>query len=214
MLNWEMFWLATVVAVTVVPGLSEPAVKLLECYPFPLLDQPVELIEGFAVYDGNLNDIVGAPHKGIDYVRRENGQLIAFPVCAMHAGRAVRGWSVSWGKFVRVRKIVDHQLLYDTLYAHLATVADDIPDLRNPEAAGLPVTAGSQLGMAGTTGDTKGLIQLHIELHRLTDRLLKLDPYGLNDRFSSGKYPQPGQSLTGLSHYWVNDDPPFAKGDR
>lgn len=45
--------------------------KILQCHPFceyPIY--PVELIEGFSMYDGNLGDKVGDPHKGIDFVRR------------------------------------------------------------------------------------------------------------------------------------------------
>ena len=190
---------------------TQPAPKLLECYPFKLAEPPIELIEGFAAYDGNLNDAIGAPHKGIDYVCRRAGQLVPFPVYAMHAGRAIQGWSRSWGKFVRVRQIQPGGVCYDTIYAHLDEVEPAIPDITNPMTTGLAVSAGGWLGVAGTTGDTKGLAQLHIELHRLAERLLKLDPYGINDRFSSGKYPQPGQTLGGLAHYWTSDDPPFAR---
>jgi len=38
-----------------------------------------------------------------------------------------------------------------------------------------------------------------------------LDPYGVYDRASSGKYPQPGESLKGLNHYFTSNNPQFAK---
>jgi len=190
--------------------------KFLERYPFT--DPCVEVIEGFAAYDGNLKDPVGAPHKGIDYVLRydyySDFTFLTFNVVAMHAGEVVQGLSKSWGRFVRVRHRVNQHLAYDTVYAHLRSVSELIPQI--PTQASLTsdtvrVVAGAPLGRAGNTGSTNRLIQLHLELHRKnlkTGEIQKLDPYGLYDRFSSGRYPHPWQSLAKLEHFWLSDFPP------
>ena len=44
-----------------------------------------------------------------------------------------------------------------------------------------------------------------------TNERTVIDPYGVYDKVSSGKYPQPGESLKGLEHYFATDEPDFAK---
>lgn len=200
--------------------------KILEYYPFSLFEPPVVLIEGFLSYDGNLKDVPGDPHKGIDYVRKVDEKFISFDVFSSHDGEAFQGLSETWGKFVVIRKKISKNIRYDTIYAHLKKIDETIPPLprknnkdmwpeRSPlKPKGNTIKAGVWLGVAGATGNTKGIIQLHFELHRVdlkNDTREKIDPYGLNLRWSSGKYPQPGESLKVLSHFWKNDLPDFAK---
>src|SRR5437870_10703525 len=99
--------------------------KFLLNYPFS--DSTIQLVEGFAAYDGVLNDPIGAPHKGIDYVKKGE-VLLGFEVFAMHDGLAYQGLSESWGKFVSVRTVVE-SIAYDTIYAHLSHVDETIPPL-------------------------------------------------------------------------------------
>lgn len=174
---------------------------------YPFSDSRARLVEGFAAYDGILNDTPGAPHRGIDYVLRLRGRYLPFDVHAMHAGRARQGCSRTWGKFVIV-SAKDGDEYYDTLYAHLDAIPKTIPPLTASAPASILLPAGAYLGRAGTSGDTKGIPQLHIELHLLNDgQREKLDPYGVYDRASSGRYPQPGNTLAGLEHAWTTDVP-------
>ena len=186
--------------------------KFLRCYPFS--DPGVRLVEGFSTYDGNLGDTPGSSHKGIDYVLRKGGRFAGFDVFAMHDGDAYQGISKSWGKFVALR-VVAGRTVFTTVYAHLRLVAPHIP-LRRDKTNGLTavVQAGDLLGRAGTTGTTRRIVQLHLELHETDTKndWKKIDPYGVNDRQSSGKYPQPGALLAGLPHFWISDDPPLAQG--
>ena len=94
----------------------------------------------------------------------------------------------------------------------------DLHNIGYGEATHKNIRAGDKIGQSGTSGWTNGFIQLHLELHDVTDmsedekehRPVKLDPYGLDDRASSGRYPRPGQALAGLDHAWTCDEPPFA----
>lgn len=203
--------------------------RILQCYPFgEYPERPVEIVEGFTVYDGNLGDKIDTPHKGIDYVRRDGlGGFQGFPVYAAHHGRAVCGFEPSFGNFVLIRREISTMLFYETVYAHL----EELPKkFEMPRITGVfrtfrwPgfgnfrakfVEKGAFLGVAGTTGWTNGIPQLHFEMHevgwaREKPARQKIDPYGVNDRFSSGRYPQPGKSLEGIPHCWESDFPPFA----
>lgn len=191
--------------------------KLLVCYPFS--DPRVELVEGFSVYDGTIGDEPGMPHKGIDYVLRQGDTCVPFPVYAMHDGEAFQGVSDSWGTFVIVYVVIG-DTRYGTVYAHLDAIDGGIAPYfldaakkdKNPR--GTPLRSGRLLGTTGTSGLTNGIPQLHLELHAKdlgAGTTLKLDPYGVNDRASSGRYPQPGASLHGLEHAWTTDRPPLAQ---
>lgn len=192
--------------------------KFLQIYPFS--DLRVRLVEGFAAYDGTLGDPVGVSHRGIDYVIREGDGYLPFDVFAMHDGLAYRGVSPTWGAFVVIQYVIPQdQLRFDTVYAHLDDVDETISVLEDEgkenrsTGARKNVRAGDWIGVAGTTGSTNGLIQLHLELHRKdleSGEWEKLDPYGLDDRYSSGRYPQPGTLLSGRDHAWISDDPPLA----
>ncbi|MBI3114895.1 MAG: hypothetical protein HYZ09_00155 [Candidatus Kerfeldbacteria bacterium] len=189
--------------------------RFLVCYPFR--DERIRLVEGFAAYDGVLGDLRGDPHKGIDYVLPHGGRFRSFDVCSMHRGAAVQGRSRTWGRYVLVYAKVGGAYVR-TVSAHLRTVAAAIPlTPKNPPAGWIEehaclIPAGYPLGRAGATGKTHRIIQLHLELHRREEdgAWEKLDPYGLNDRASSGRYPQPGEPLTRLPHLWQSDSPPFA----
>jgi murein DD-endopeptidase MepM/ murein hydrolase activator NlpD len=191
--------------------------KLLHIYPFS--DEYVRLVEGFAAYDGTLGDPPGAPHRGIDYVLERNGDYLPFDIFAMHDGRAYRGMSQSWGSFVVIQhEIPRDQVRFDTVYAHLDELDERIPvldDKREHQSIGArkEVRVGSWIGKTGTSGTTNDIVQLHVELHRKdlqTGAWEKLDPYGLYERFSSGRYLQPSASLRGLDHAWTSDEPPLA----
>ena len=204
-------------------------IKILECYPFGLHSYtPVELIEGFKCYVGNLGDKPGDPHKGIDYVRKEEkNRFISFEVFSAHEGFASCGYEKSLGNFVLVASRVFEgtiSYVYYTVYAHLKRLPTGRFPLYKPKngefwhtgpITGREIDAGTSLGTAGTTGWTNGIIQLHFELHENAWRdnegwqRKKVDPYGINDDFTSGKYPRPGQSLLLITHYWKNDQPEF-----
>jgi len=191
--------------------------KILHCYPFS--DKRVRLVEGFASYDGVIGDEPGAPHKGIDFVLQIDGSCQIFDVHAAHDGIAFRGYSESWGSFVTIHATVGRNR-YTTIYAHLADIDSSIAPqvveqggtkIRNEQ--GTEVFASQRLGAAGASGLTHGIEQLHFELHEkdlAADTSRKLDPYGLYDRASSERYPQPGYSLAGLDHCWLSDHPSFA----
>lgn len=188
--------------------------KILSNYPFK--DIAIELIEGFSFYDGNLLDPINTPHKGIDYVLRKDKQFVSFEVYSMHEGLAYQGNSDSWGKFVYVYypNVIDN-FRYSTIYAHLNEINPVIPFLEKDQDISLKhLKTAFYLGTSGITGWTNNLIQLHIEVHRkdtATNSTEKCDPYGIYDRKSSGKYPQPGQMLVHQKHYWKTDFPEFAK---
>lgn len=90
--------------------------------------------------------------------------------------------------------------------------------------SGMTVQPGDLLGFAGTSGDASGIPQLHFELHLRGPDLASLglgkrDPIGFYDyaeREIGGEvtrlYPQPGESLEGLPHWFASNTPPFALG--
>lgn len=186
---------------------------------YPFSDPAVQLVEGFASYDGVLGDTPGAPHKGIDYILQMEGVPIPFTVHAMHDGVAFHGTSDSWGTFVVIHAPSKGGTRSSSIYAHLASVDPPIaPQFveqhgqRRPNTAGTLIRAGQLLGRAGTTGWTNNIVQLHIEIHvkSMTGDFVKVDPYGINDTASSGRYPQPGWSLKHLPHLWTTNLPPLA----
>jgi murein DD-endopeptidase MepM/ murein hydrolase activator NlpD len=188
--------------------------KILVCYPFT--HPEILLIEGFSAYDGNLGDEIDAPHKGIDYVMKRADQYLSFEVFSMHDGFAHQGLSETWGRFVIVACHPYDKKLYQTVYAHLDDIDAVIPLHAPKEAQGVMeyafMKAGERLGIAGISGATNSIVQLHVELHQKsleTGKIVKLDPYSIYDRWRSGKYPQPGKSLAGLDHYWQSDLPPL-----
>lgn len=187
--------------------------RFLKCYPFS--HPHVVLVEGFESYDGTLGDPVGEPHKGVDYVRFWRGKPCPFDVFTMHAGIAWRGTSDTWGTFVIVHLVSENQKTrWSTIYAHLDYVRKEIPLLSERERSlGRSLAAGFLIGRAGTTGTARGIVQLHLELHEKnleSGERFKRDPYGVYDRVSSGRYPQPGKSLQGLPHHFRDDLPPLA----
>lgn len=194
--------------------------KILKCYPFKfnILYPPVLLVEGFKEYDGLLGDKPGDPHRGIDYARiDEKGRCLSFEVFSVHDGFVFQGISKrGWGRYVIIYKLVGKYLRYATVYAHLRKIDEKIPihpEEGEPKTKGLPVKEGRFLGRTGISGWTKRKIQLHFELHLKnlkTNQRRKLDPYGIYDRYISGKYPQPGESLRRCEHYWTSNKPPFA----
>lgn len=152
-------------------------IKLLKCYPFPRLKPAVALIEGFAAYDGHLGDEVGKVHKGIDYVRRAGKErFLPFTVHATHDGEAWQGVSNSWGKFAAIRFRYSSVLQFWTVHAHLEKLFLALPAIPPGKplsdlGSGMHLRAGDKLGVAGITGDTKNIIQLHFELIQITHSL-------------------------------------------
>jgi murein DD-endopeptidase MepM/ murein hydrolase activator NlpD len=194
--------------------------KILQNYPFEKLDPPVILVEGLGGYDGAIGDERGGEHKGIDYVRKVDREYVSFDVFATNDGEAF--WGISdkgWGYFVNLRKVIG-DTRFETIYVHLE------PGSINPKIPQLPVDkekiqfakleTGEKIRRAGNTGNTgkDKIIQLHFEMQikdlKTNDRKV-VDPYGLYAKASSGKYPQPGKSLKGLNHYFISDEPNFAK---
>lgn len=190
--------------------------KILKNYPFEKLKPPVLLVEGFGAYNGVLRDEPGKPHNGIDYVRKKGDEFISFDVFSCHEGEAFQAISESWGKLVNVRLVVD-DVRFETICVHLDRLSPKIPFLPKDKKVKIKfakIRAGEWLGTAGTTGNTGGIIQLHLEMHRKdlkTEERKIIDPYGIYARASSGRYPQPGESLKGLDHYFTSDNPPFVK---
>jgi len=190
--------------------------SLLVNYPFSLLSPEVTIAEGFEAYDGNLGDKVGDLHWAIDYVQNDQGKFLSFPVYSAHDGIVFQGFGKTWGKFVVIRKRDDFGKGFNTLYSHLENIPKSIPFLNSDfdSSKGISIKAGKLIGYAGKTGNTKGINQLHFELH-LVDKnqntTFRVDPYGLYKRLSSGIYPQPGSSLKKLSHYWSGDFPTFVE---
>jgi len=206
--------------------------KILEIYPFVYYpENPIEIVEGFSSYVGNLGDTPGDPHKGIDYVRKSSpGRFLDFMVFAAHSGWAVWGKEESFGNFVMIWDKIEKIFFYLTVYAHLDTISSTlIKDLRIPKFKpqkrnfwpegpfeGSWIPTGIYLGTSGTTGWTNNIPQLHFELHEfkmVSEKWVrrKIDPYGIYDDINSGKYPQPNQSLSSCpNHFWTSDNPPFA----
>lgn len=194
--------------------------KILQNYPFEKLEPPVELVEGLGGYDGTIGDEQGVEHKGVDYVRKVNGEYVSFDIFTTNDGEAF--WGISekgWGHFVNLRKVVGN-LRFETIYVHLE------PGSINPKIPQMPtdgselkfshLEAGEIVGKAGNTGNTGKykIIQLHFEMqikNLETNERKVVDPYGVYDKVSSGKYPQPGQSLKGLDHYFPSDNPDFIR---
>lgn len=187
--------------------------KVLINYPFEKLEPPVILVEGLGGYDGTIGDEPGGEHKGIDYVRKIDGEYVSFDVFTTNDGEAF--WGISekgLGHFVNLRKVVGDKRI-ETIYVHLepGTINQKIPQMPTD---GSPIQfahleAGEIVGKAGNTGNTGKykIIQLHFEMQRkdlATNERKVIDPYGVYDKVSSGKYPQPGQSLNGLDHYFTS----------
>lgn len=203
--------------------------KVLGAYPFE--DLGVRLVEGW-IYDGTIGDTPGKLHRAVDYVRRtKEGEFLPFAIYSMMEGEAYQNENITpdgggWGKYVKVIRMVGPGKAMILTFAHLDKVNDSIPlavaGAIEPGPV-FPVQEGDFLGIAGTTGDTRGSagnlegqIQLHLILWRVEKKgndwvPLAVDPYGIESRLSSGKYPQPGQSLAGLNHYFLTDNPSFAK---
>ncbi|MDO8633502.1 MAG: M23 family metallopeptidase [Candidatus Wildermuthbacteria bacterium] len=194
------------------PKKVEPVLKN---YPFPLLSRPVTIAEGFEAYDGNLQDSPGDFHWAIDYVQKPGEDFSSFPVFSVHDGVVFQGEGQSWGKFVIIRDRSEVDQGYNTLYAHLDNIPSFIPFMKFDidKSKGISLSAGSYIGQASTTGNAKGIPQLHFEFHIVdlrTGTTLRADPYGVYKRLSSGLYPQPGSSLKEVIHYWQTDNPSFA----
>lgn len=196
--------------------------KILKCYPFKRLEKPVELVETFGGYVGRLGDDPEKPHEGTDYVwKNEIGVFAPFEVFSTHDGIAFQGESDSWGNFVKIYKDVGKHII-STIYAHLNDIPSEIPILpkdrtERKRTKGLSVKAGEFLGAAWTSGWTNECPQLHFELQikeigkdKKEGKWQKVDPYGIDKKIDCGEYPQPGQSLSGLKHFWISSNPPFA----
>ena len=185
-------------------------IKLFECYPFKNLG--IQIAEGFSVYDGNLRDVPGKVHLGIDYVLKKSDEFASFEVFSMYEGDVEFGVSNSWGKYFIISKTVG-ECRYDTVYAHLDNINVDLQKYAIIQGdREFIVPSKYYLGWSGTTGDTKNIRQLHIELHEKnlrTGQRRTLDPYGIYDRLSSGKYRDLGHVLNNLMHVWVSDSPEF-----
>ncbi len=184
--------------------------KFLQRYPFR--NPAIELVEGFSVYDGNLDDQVGARHSGIDYALPQGESFIPFDVYAMHPGYAAQGSSPSWGKYVIIffpEKQGGHE--YATLYSHLEGVPSNLPwyKVGGNYLNYSFMDTGTLLGHASTTGDTKNNPQLHIEIHDYDTEYqrVKRDIYHIYDRLSSGKYPKVGEVFTYDSHHFMSNYP-------
>lgn len=181
--------------------------KVLENYPFSFYEEfPVSIAEGFEVYDGNLKDVPNTPHWGIDYVRRNENTFLQFPVFSAHSGNAFQGFGKQFGSFVIIKN--DE---YETLYAHLENIPQNIPFLLadTRKNKGVIIDARAYIGTAGVTRNTKSIPQLHFELHKNVKReIVRVDPYGVYGRLSSGLYPQPGELVNTFS-YWLSDSPSF-----
>lgn len=191
--------------------------RILKCYPFKRGSRVI-IAEGFKAYRGVLGDEESKPHKAIDYVSiallKLEEKLISFDVFSAHDGDVFQGESNSWGDFVKVYKWIKNFRM-ETVYAHLTDIPDEFPILpkKIEESKGFVIREGRFIGRAGTSGDTKGRIQLHFELrikNLKTNKGKRIDPYGVYDVSGPGKYPPPGESLSGLKHYWTSNKPPFA----
>lgn len=203
------------------PSLGWRRFPFLKNLPFEKLEPAVALVEGFSAYEGILGDTPGDVHRGIDYARMAGDKFLPFDIFSMHDGTAMQGESKTWGNFVIVRYEQSPTLRYYTIYAHLTDIPERFPDLRTVRAGewrGVPVAAGEFLGRAGVSGNTNGITQLHLELQEEdlatpsngTGRWLKLDPYGIYGQ--AGAYPQTGEMLAGLKHYWTSDGPAYRPG--
>lgn len=192
------------------------SLKFLQSYPFKKLNPPVTLVEGCKEYDGVIGDPPGAKHNGIDYVRKKGKRYLSFNIFASDDGEAFQGVSKTWGNFVNVRKMIGG-FRFETIYVHLDKVNPKIVFLPKDKKIKIKFTkikVGEWLGTAGITGNTNGIIQLHFEIQRKnlkTEKRKIIDPYGIYDKASSGKYSQPGESLKGLNHYFTSDNPKFSK---
>lgn len=196
-----------------IPLLSRFNSPFLTNYPFRQEDN-IAIAEGYAYYDGNLKDTPGDLHWGIDYVKRVGQDYNTFNVYSAHSGTAVRGFGKTWGKFVVVRYRDNRGDGFNTLYAHLDDIPENIPyyskDFNNDR--GLFIKNMTLLGAASDTGNAKGINQLHFELHIIGKGYsYRMDPYGVYDRLSSGLYPNPGSSLFGLKHFWNKSLPDFSQ---
>ncbi len=187
-------------------------IRLLECYPFKQIG--VTIAEGFSAYDGTLRDVPGKFHGGIDYVLKKSDEFASFEVFSMYEGDVRFGVSNQWGKFFIISKQIG-ECRYDTIYAHLDHINEDLQKYAIIQGdKDFVVPEKYFLGLSGTTGNTKSIRQLHIELHEKnlrTGKRTQIDPYGIYDRASSLKYPDPGKPLSPHAHVWREDLPEFIK---
>lgn len=196
--------------------------KILKCYPFERSALMVELVETFGGYTGTLGDDPTKVHRGTDYIwKNEIGVFAPFKVFSAHDGIAFQGKSNSWGNFVKVYKDIGKHII-STIYAHLRDIPGNIPILpetkkERKNRKGLKIKPDEFLGNAWTSGWTNGIPQLHFELQIKEigskgeeGKWQKFDPYGIKKKIDCKEYPQPGQSLSGLEHYWTSDNPRFA----
>lgn len=187
-----------------------PHIKLLENYPFKNVG--VTIAEGFSAYDGNLGGVAAAPHYGIDYALKKGGEFVSFEVFTMYEGAASFGVSGRLGKYFVITAVLEG-FKFDAVYAHLDNITEELQKYAIIKGnRDFIIPAGYPLGWAGKTGQAHNARHLHIELGRKninTGERSRLDPYGIYGKLSSGKYREPGRSLAGLEHYWINDEPNF-----
>lgn len=186
------------------------AVRFLACYPFS--DPRVQLLESpYAFFPVPPS----FPYRGTDYVRHQGEVYVSFGVYAAAPGTASTSYNSLWGNFITVQhEALGHR--FDTVYAHLERIVGDLPFVPEDFRArhGRPVRAGELIGIAGSTGQSTGIIKLHFKLFSVgTDendprwhRHIEIDPYGIS---YLRRYPQPGESLEGLPHFFESDRPPF-----
>lgn len=203
-------------------------------------ESPVQISEGFNHFIGALGNTPGAPHGGVDYTRRkedyagkkDEAQYLTFQVSATHSGYAFSGEDKDGiGSFV----MIFSNLFYDeeteekkrfcTVYGHLKEnharrfkrydKNQEEMYLFEPEIAGTFVKGGELIGYSGNSGKANGYIRLHFGLiqYRMVKaqwKAEKVDPYGVYGDTANGDYPQPGDSLQHLCHYWREDNPALA----
>jgi murein DD-endopeptidase MepM/ murein hydrolase activator NlpD len=159
----------------------------------------------------------GKLHRGIDFIQGslDNSKTWQrFPVVAAFDGQACADTQTSSGGCVSGkgnRVLIRHDLgggvvLY-TYYGHLSWIGPWIPVGNRSNT--VRVIQGSQIGVAGDTGTTKGWTHLHFGL--APPSFVWTDSYDL--RAKRDKYPTPEGSTSkraGPNHYWRANPPYFA----